>query len=295
MLQFPHYIETNTPHESWTGEVTTEHLVSKLQTSVNALEENGWRCESRYPENGLPQRLMWKGSTAIVFKKSRVYYRTRSCFASNRIVASTMQTDSSLFKWHLRFGHLNATALQKVYREQNVIGLDIFLSEQNEQSGDIIDCLSCTLAKSRRMSYRNLHPRRSILCCEKLMSVVCHYGEKSADGNVKFQLVEDEFSRYLWGFLFQHKSQSAGNLETLILQLKQNGRQIHWLHSDNGSEFKNVELKKFMQENGIRPVRTNTYTPEENSLVEKMNGIMLRAIRTLLVTTGLPTNLWEKR
>ncbi|EGZ11800.1 hypothetical protein PHYSODRAFT_317229 [Phytophthora sojae] len=136
MLRFPHYVETNTPHESWTGEITREHLVSELEISfvspedshgsgggelrytltgvrnvpgchvnllsVNALEEEGWRCESRYPENGPPQRLMWKGSTAILFEKSHGYYRTRSIHAPARVIASARAADNSLFQWHLR-------------------------------------------------------------------------------------------------------------------------------------------------------------------------------------------------
>ncbi|POM76712.1 Integrase catalytic core protein [Phytophthora palmivora] len=179
--------------------------------------------------------------------------------------------------------------LQKACRDQRVTGMQI---APHEQSGNVADCLSCTLAKSRRMSYKRLQPTRSLLCCEKLMTDVCHYGEKSVGGNVKFQLVEDEFSRYVWGFLLRHKSQSAGNLKTLILRLRQRGRHVRFIGSDQGTDFKNQELKVLMKENGIRPVRTNTYTPEENSLVEKMNGIMLREVRTLLVTTGLPTSLW---
>ncbi|OWZ14013.1 hypothetical protein PHMEG_00012565 [Phytophthora megakarya] len=75
------------------------------------------------------------------------------------------------------------------------------------------------------------HPRRSILCCEKLMSDVCHYGEQSAGGNVKFQLVEDESSRYLSGCLLQHKSQSAWQLENAYsaAQIKWSASEIHWL------------------------------------------------------------------
>ncbi|EEY64710.1 uncharacterized protein PITG_16143 [Phytophthora infestans T30-4] len=142
MTQLPHYVETNTPHESWTGEVTTEHLVSQLPVSflsaqdrrgetgealdcvltgvrnvvgchvnllsVNALEEQGWQCESQYPQDGPPRRLLWKGPTAIVFVKSRGYYRTRGLCNSPQVVASFVAGGESIFRNSIVIGWLQA-------------------------------------------------------------------------------------------------------------------------------------------------------------------------------------------
>ncbi|KAJ8548442.1 hypothetical protein ON010_g11230 [Phytophthora cinnamomi] len=172
MLRFPHFEEANTPHESWTGAFTREHLVSELEISFVSTED----------QRGKSGGKLWYTLTGL---------------------------------WR-----------------------------------------------------------------------------KSVGGKIKFELVEDEYSRYLWGFLLQQKSESGDNLKTSILQLHQSGRRVKFIGSDQGTEFKNEALKKYMWETGIRPVRTNTYSPEENSLVEKMNSVMLRAVRTMLVTTGLPTSLW---
>ncbi|POM58627.1 Cell division protein FtsK [Phytophthora palmivora] len=38
MHQFPHYMETNTPHEPWAGEFTTDHLVSNLKMSLVSIK-----------------------------------------------------------------------------------------------------------------------------------------------------------------------------------------------------------------------------------------------------------------
>ncbi|POM76713.1 LOW QUALITY PROTEIN: Hypothetical protein PHPALM_6018 [Phytophthora palmivora] len=98
ILQFPHYTETNTPHEYGQSFVSTEdrfghnggEFPCKLNgvcnvpgchvnlLSVNVLEEEGWKCETKYPTIGPPQQLMWKDDRANVFAKSRGYYRSRS-------------------------------------------------------------------------------------------------------------------------------------------------------------------------------------------------------------------------
>ncbi|EEY57099.1 uncharacterized protein PITG_20957 [Phytophthora infestans T30-4] len=146
MLRYSHYVETDTPHESWTGGVTTEYLVSEYAAGTLPGDPNApdWRCESRYPKNG-PRCLMWKDSKAIVFAKGRGYYRTPSLCAPPRL-----------------------------YRYKHMTGMEI---SPLEQSRNAVDCLSCKLAKPQRMSYKSVHPSRSIVCCKKLMTDVCYYGE----------------------------------------------------------------------------------------------------------------------
>ena len=44
------------------------------------------------------------------------------------------------------------------------------------------------------------------------------------------------------------------------------------LQSDNGTEFKNKEMKAFCEQEGIKQVFTTSYTPTGNALIENFNG-----------------------
>ncbi|OWZ12031.1 DNA binding protein [Phytophthora megakarya] len=62
--------------------------------------------------------------------------------------------------------------------------------------------------------------------------------------------------------------------------------------SDQGGEFKNKKLDDFFRKNGIRALPTNAYTPEENCLVEKLNGKLMSKVRAIREAAYLPTCLW---
>jgi len=249
MLKLPHHVEKYVPHESCTGEITTEHLVADLPVkflqvedqkgnpcdpvpvclsgarnvpgcrvnllSLKMMEEAGWRNEYQYPVNAPWRWLLRKGTATLVFSYHNGYCRAQTLLSPAAVIAHVDPKEDSLMRWHLRFAHVNAPALQKLVRDGHVTGMTL---SAKEQRGQVADCITCTLAKSRRMSYRNVHPDRSIACCEKLMSDACYYGQRSVGGWVLFQLVQDEYSRYVWGFLLQHKSQCAANLKTLLFR-----------------------------------------------------------------------------
>ena len=58
--------------------------------------------------------------------------------------------------------------------------------------------------------------------------------------------------------------------------------------------FVNAELKAFLAAKGIRFVPTHPYTPEENALVEKLNGLLVNKMRAAMHAAGLPTLMWPE-
>ncbi|POM71374.1 Integrase catalytic core protein [Phytophthora palmivora] len=90
-----------------------------------------------------------------------------------------------------------------------------------------------------------------------------------------FQLIQDEGSHYKWCFLLKNKTDATKNMIKLMAELLAAGHRIKRFTSDGGGEFVNTELKLFLKSCGIRFVPTYPYTPEENALVEKMNGVLV--------------------
>ncbi|OWZ05486.1 Retrovirus-related Pol Polyprotein from transposon TNT 1-94 [Phytophthora megakarya] len=77
----------------------------------------------------------------------------------------------------------------------------------------------------------------------------------------------------------------------LLLQLEKDFK-IKMFSSDQGSEFKNKKLDDFFRKNGITTLSTNAYTPEENCLVEKLNGKLVGKVRAIREAANLPACLW---
>src|SRR5213083_2183825 len=57
---------------------------------------------------------------------------------------------------------------------------------------------------------------------------------------------------------------------------------IKRIRSDNGSEFKNTSIEKFLDEEGIKHEFSAPYTPQQNGVVERKNRTLIEAARTML-------------
>jgi transposase InsO family protein len=53
-------------------------------------------------------------------------------------------------------------------------------------------------------------------------------------------------------------------------------------NKDNGSEFKNAQVKEYLTEEGIKDEFSSPYTPQQNSVVERKNRTLINMARTML-------------
>ncbi|KAJ0391857.1 hypothetical protein P43SY_008830 [Pythium insidiosum] len=190
---------------------------------------------------------------------------------------------------HQRYCHASTGTLVKMQLQKAVTGLNL-------KKGKLTDyeCVPCILAKFKRMSYHT-KPTRSEIPLEKLCIDLSPMGEVAIDGSTQVLLVVDEATRYRWGFLLAKKSDAKVAITALIKRLnnkfKSRGLSVKILHADGGGEFIDLDLADVCAELGIQQSFTNPYSPEENSIVERANGIMAVKVRALLMMTGLPKML----
>jgi transposase InsO family protein len=103
----------------------------------------------------------------------------------------------------------------------------------------------------------------------------------------------DEKSRYSFVYLLGRKSEAASRIKELITFIHtQYGKYINELHTDNGGEFVNLDLKEFLTERGIIHTTTTPYTPKHNPIVERSHGVDLSMTRTAMIKAGVPLYLW---
>lgn len=75
---------------------------------------------------------------------------------------------------------------------------------------------------------------------------------------------------------------------------RQTGEKLKILRTDNGKEYVKQKLKKILDDCGIIHQQTIRYTPQQNSLAERMNRTIVEKARTLLFDAGLNKEYWAE-
>ncbi|GMF22868.1 unnamed protein product [Phytophthora fragariaefolia] len=263
--------------------------------SQELLEMDGWIPSTPFTRNPADRDTyftndMHEGVKLVFKKRNGHYWLDASPANSNATVCRMTSTpkENKLLLWHMRFAHQNVEALRKMVQMKMVEGMEsLSLTDFRGQ----FRCIACQRAKQRRMAYKRQQGKRHKKCYARLMSDVCHVGVLTPGGNLYFQLVQDEASRYKWCYLLKQKKEATQNVINLILQLEKE-RSIYVFSCDQGKEFVNTPLENFLALHGIELLTTNSYTPEENCLVEKLNGGLMSKVRAINEAAGLPYCLW---
>jgi hypothetical protein len=66
------------------------------------------------------------------------------------------------------------------------------------------------------------------------------------------------------------------------------------IRSDNGSEFKNLQVEEFLEEEGIKHEFSAPYTPQQNSVVERKNRTLIDMARMMLGEFKTPERFWPE-
>ncbi|GJS11709.1 retrovirus-related pol polyprotein from transposon TNT 1-94 [Tanacetum coccineum] len=108
-------------------------------------------------------------------------------------------------------------------------------------------------------------------------------------------VIVDEYSRYKWVYFFRKKSQAPEMIMSFIRMVEnQNDVKVKQIRTDNGSEFRNHELKSFYNERRISQNFSSPYTPEQNGIVERKNRTLIEAARTILNGLVLSKHFWTE-
>jgi transposase InsO family protein len=69
---------------------------------------------------------------------------------------------------------------------------------------------------------------------------------------------------------------------------------IKKIRSDNGKEFDNTNIEAYCEEIGIKHEVSSTYTPQQNSVVERKNRTLITLARTMLDEYNTLEKLWAE-
>ncbi|GJY72689.1 putative ribonuclease H-like domain-containing protein [Tanacetum coccineum] len=99
----------------------------------------------------------------------------------------------------------------------------------------------------------------------------------------------------LHGFFLATKDETSGILKSFITRIENLvDHKVKVIRCDNGTEFMNREMKQFCEMKGILRQFSVAKTPQQNGVAERRNRTLIKAARTMLSDSKLPTTFWAE-
>nr|ABA97851.1 retrotransposon protein, putative, Ty1-copia subclass [Oryza sativa Japonica Group] len=192
--------------------------------------------------------------------------------------------------WHRRLAHVGMNQLSKLSKRDLVVDLKDVKFEKDKL------CSTCQAGKQVACS----HPTKIIMSTSRPFELLHMdlFGPttyKSIGGNSHCLVIVDDYSRYTWVF-FLHDKSIVAELFKKFAKRAQNefSCTLVKIRSDNGSEFKNTNIKDYCDDLGIKHELSATYSPQQNGVVERKNRTLIEMARTILDEYGVSDSFWAK-
>lgn len=204
-----------------------------------------------------------------------------------RPVCLTARVGDDAWRWHVRFGHANFTALRKMGREQLVRGMPLL--KQVEQV-----CEACLAGKHRRAPFPQSAEHRQTKPLGLLHGDLCGpITPPTPSGNCYFLLLVDDYSRFMWVALLPSKDKAPAAIHRIQAAAeRKSGHKLHALRTDRGGEFTVGHFQEYCAELGVRRELTAPYSPQQNGVVERRNQSVVGTARSMLKAKHLPGMFW---
>lgn len=165
----------------------------------------------------------------------------------------------NLMWWHKTLAHQNLRHVKNVLERNNI-----------EIKEDTSFCSSCVQGKHHRDPFPISTSRSNEICAIIHVDLCGPMEVSSLNGSRYLFLLKDDHSNYRTAYFLTNKYEVHNKLKEFIMHVKtQTGKSIKVIRSDNGKEFVNKEIKKLLQEHGIRHELTVAYTPQQNGRAER--------------------------
>jgi transposase InsO family protein len=87
----------------------------------------------------------------------------------------------------------------------------------------------------------------------------------SIGGNKYGLVIIDDYSRFTWVFFLQDKGENQEMLKKFLRRAQNKfDVKVKKIRSDNGTEFKNIQVEDYLNEEGINHEFFCPYTPQQN-------------------------------
>jgi transposase InsO family protein len=192
--------------------------------------------------------------------------------------------------WHHLLAHVGIKNLHKLLKEDHVLGLTDVCFEKDKP------CATCQAGKQVGSTHQSKNVMTTTRPLELLhMDLFGHVAYLSIGGSKYGLVIVDDFSRFTWVFFLQDKSEAQGTLKRFLRRAQNEFElKVKKIRSDYGSEFKNLQVEEYLEEEGIKHEFSAPYTPQQNGVVETKNKMLIDMERTMLGEYKTPERFWSE-
>jgi transposase InsO family protein len=147
--------------------------------------------------------------------------------------------------------------LYKLLKGEHVLGLTDVCFDKDRS------CATCQAGKHVGTTHQSKNVMMTSRPLELLhMDLFGPVSYLSTGGSKYGLVIVDDFSRFTWVFFLQDKSETRGTLKR-FLRRAQNEFELKAkkIRSDNGSEFKNLQVDEYLEEKDIKHEFSAPYAP----------------------------------
>ena len=210
-----------------------------------------------------------------------------SHYPSVAMLAGTEDTQP-IEVWHMRLGHLNQTAIQQL--TTHATGLHIGPARPLTIS---MKCDSCLRGSQHKQISYSRGDSTSTLLEHVWSDLKGPLLDNDVYGFRFFVIFVDEKSRYTKVFPLLAQSDAFNAFKVFEARAERvTGRRIINLHVDGGGEFLSGDFRTHCRNRGIEIFPTQAYSPEMNSIAERMNRTIIEHASSMLWAAGLPIGFW---
>ena len=179
-------------------------------------------------------------------------------------------------------GHVNYDTLRKLINLNHIPTFQIDAKHK---------CKTCVEAKLTRSSFQSVE--RCTEPLDLIHSDICDLKlVQTRGGNKYFITFVDDRTKYCYVYLLKTKGKA---IEKFVLYKKevenQLDKKIKVLRSDRGAEYESPFVD-FSAQHGIIHETTTSYSPQSNGVAERKNRPLKEMMNAMLLSSGLPQNMW---
>jgi transposase InsO family protein len=193
--------------------------------------------------------------------------------------------------WHHRLAHVGMkNNLHKLLKGEHVLGLTDVCFEKDRP------CAACQVGKQ----VGTTHQSKNVMTTSRPLELLHmdHFRPVAylSIGGSKYGLViVDHFFLFTWVFFLQDKSETQGTLKHFLRRAQNEFElKVKKIRSDNGSEFKNLQVEEYLDEESIKHEFCAPYTPQQNGAIERKNMMLIDMARTMLGEYKTPERFWSE-